>query len=98
MAEQKSTSVALTSLSPDAIEAEIAVRRAHLASTIEELMVRTQPREILRRQKESAKAKLFGAIHTPDGDLRVERLGAIAAAGSAVLLVLAILHRRHHRG
>jgi hypothetical protein len=91
MAEQKSTS-------SDAIEAEIAVRRAHLASTIQELTVRTKPREILRRQKESAKAKFFDATHTPDGDLRVERLGAVAAAGSVVLIVLALLHRRHHRG
>lgn len=98
MAEQKSPSVAQTSPSPDAIEAEIAVARAHLASTIDELTLRTQPREILRRQKESVKAKFVDATHTPDGDLRVERLGALAAAGSAVLLMLAILHRRHHRG
>ena len=98
MAEQKSPSVAQTSPSPDAIEAEIAVARAHLASTIDELTLRTRPREILRRQKESVKAKFVDATHTPDGDLRVERLGALAAAGSAVLLMLAILHRRHHRG
>jgi len=87
-----------TSLSPDAIEAEIAQRRAHLASTIDELTVRTQPREIIRRQKESAKAKFVGATHTPEGGLRVERLGAIAAAGAAMFLVLALLHRRHRRG
>jgi hypothetical protein len=98
MAEQKSPSAAQTSLSPEAIEAEIAVKRAHLASTIDELTLRSQPREILRRQKESVKAKLVEATHTPDGDLRVERLGAIAAAGSVVLLVLAFLHRRHHSG
>jgi len=88
----------IESVAVDAIEAEIAVARAHLASTIDELTLRTQPREILRRQKESVKAKFVDATHTPDGDLRVERLGALAAAGSAVLLMLAILHRRHHRG
>ena len=85
-------------LSPDEIEAEIATTRAHLASTIDELTIRTQPREIVRRRKESARASFVDATHTPDGDLRVERIGAIAAAGAAVLLVLAILHRRHHRG
>ena len=85
-------------LSPDEIEAEIATTRARLASTIDELAIRTQPREIVRRQKESAKARFVEATHTPEGDVRVERIGALAAAGAAVLLVLAILHRRHHRG
>ena len=83
-----------TSTSPAAIEAEIVETRARLASTIDELAVRAQPKEIARRQAEFAKAKLIEATHTPDGDLRVERVGAIAA-GSAVLLGLAILHRRH---
>jgi len=85
-----------TSTSPDVIEAEIAVTRAHLASTIDELAVRTQPREIARRQAEAARAKFVETTHTPDGDLRAERVGAMAA-GSAVLLGLAILHRHHHR-
>lgn len=90
MAEQSTTS----SLSADAIEAEIAATRAHLASTIDELAVRAQPREIARRQAESAKVKLTEATFTPEGELRVERVGAIAA-GFAVLLGLVIL--RHHR-
>ena len=85
-------------LSPDAIEAEIVQTRAHLASTINELTVRAQPREIIRRQKESAKAKFVDATHTPEGDLRVERVGGMAVAGAVVLVVLAILHRRHRRG
>lgn len=87
-----------TNLSPEAIEAEIALTRAHLASTIDELTVRAQPGEIIRRQKESAKSKFVRATHTPEGGLRVERVAAIASAGAAVLLVLALLHRRHHRG
>jgi hypothetical protein len=98
MAEQTSPSADQISLSPDAIEAEIAVTRAHLASTIDELSVRSRPREIVRRQKQAMKAKFVDATHTPEGHLRVERIGAIAAAGTAVLLALAILHRRHHRG
>jgi MYXO-CTERM domain-containing protein len=82
------------SQSPDAIEAEIAQTRAHLASTIDELAVRAQPREIARRQTESVKVRLVEATHTPEGDLRVERVGAIAAAAAAVLVVLAVLRRR----
>ena len=81
--------------SPDAIEAEIAATRAHLASTIDELSVRAKPKEIARRQAASAKAKLVEATHTPEGEVRVERVGALAAV-AAVLLGLAILHRRHH--
>jgi len=86
---------AKVSQSPDAIEAEIVQTRAHLASTIDELAVRAQPREIARRQTESVKARVVDATHTPEGDLRVERVGAIAAAAAAVLVVLAVLHRRH---
>jgi len=88
MGEQNKTS-------PDAIEAEIAATRAHLASTIDELSVRAKPKEIARRQAASAKAKLVEATHPPEGDVRVERVGALAAV-AAVLLALAILHRRHH--
>ena len=98
MAEQTSPPPDQASPSPDEIEAEIAETRAHLASTIDELTVRSHPREIMRRQKESAKAKFVDAIHTPEGDLRAERVGAMAAAGAAVLVVLTILHRRHRRG
>jgi len=83
-----------TSTSPATIEAEIVATRARLASTIDELAVRAHPKEIARRQAESAKARLIDATHTPEGDVRVGRVGAIAA-GSAVLLGLAILHRRH---
>ena len=86
-----------TKTSPDAIEAEIAATRAHLAATIDELSVRAKPKEIVRRKVESAKAGLVEATHTPEGELRMERVAALAA-GSAVLLgfVLAILHRPHH--
>jgi len=94
MAEQTSR----PSQSAEAIEAEIVQTRAHLASTIDELAIRAQPREIARRQTESAKARFFESTHTPEGDLRVERVGAIAAVGATVLVVLAILHRRHRRG
>jgi len=90
MGEQTGTA----SQSPAAIEAEIAETRARLASTIDELAVRAQPKEIARRQAQSVRTRLIEATHTPEGDVRVDRVGAIAA-GSAVLVGLAILHRRH---
>ena len=97
MAEQTSTpsQPSQPTKSPDQIEAEIAQTRAHLASTIDQLAIRAQPREIVRRQTESVKARVVESTHTPEGDLRVERVGAIAAAVAAVLVVLAVLHRRH---
>ena len=85
-----------TKTSQDAIEAEIVATRDHLARTIDELSVRAQPKEIARRQAASAKARFVEATHTPEGDLRVERVGAVAV-GSAVLLWLTILHVRHRR-
>ena len=86
-----------TKTSPDAIEAEIAATRAHLAATIDELSVRARPKEIVRRKVASARSGFVEATHTPEGELRLDRVGAVAA-GSAVLLglVLAVLHRRHH--
>jgi len=87
-----------TSTSPDAIEAEIVATRARLASTIDELAVRAQPKEIARRQVESAKSRFRDATRTPEGDLRVERVAAIAAV-SAVLVGLAVFfRRRRHDG
>jgi len=94
MAEKSST----PSLSADAIEAEMAATRAHLASTIDELAVRAQPREIVRRQAESAKTKFDAATHTPEGDLRVERVGAVAAVSAVVLALVILIRRRRRRG
>ena len=84
-----------TSTAPEAIEAEIVSTRARLASTIDELALRAQPREIARRQTASVKARLIEATHTPEGDLRVMRLGVVTAVAS-LLAGLAILHLRHH--
>jgi hypothetical protein len=90
MAEQTSTS-------PDSIEAEIAQTSVRLAGIIDELAFRAQPREIVRRETESVKARFHDATHTPEGELRRERVAAMAAAVSAVVLALVMHHRHHHQ-
>lgn len=76
------------------IEAEMATTRARLAGTIDELSVRAQPKEIARRQAQSARAKLSAALTTPEGDLRVDRLAIIAAA---VVVLIALRHVTRRR-
>ena len=81
--------------SPAALEAQIQARRDHLAATIDELSARAAPKEIARRSLAGVQARLRNATHTPDGQLRTER---IAAAGAAVIaLGTLILVRRRRR-
>jgi hypothetical protein len=80
---------------PRAIEAEIAVRQARLAATVDELTTRLSPKEIARRSSEKAQVKAHTAVYDEDGELRVERLAAIGAAVAAVLSL--ILWRRSRR-
>ncbi|MDF2146234.1 DUF3618 domain-containing protein [Knoellia sp. p5-6-4] len=79
--------------SVDQIEAEIVAARVRLAGTVDELQHRTSPKEVARRQVEGLKAKLVEATRTPDGQLRTERVAALAAAGVA-LIGLGVLRRR----
>jgi hypothetical protein len=79
--------------SVDEIEAEIVAARTRLADTVDELQHRTAPKEIVRRQVEGVKAKLMEATHTPDGQLRPERVAALAAVGAA-LIGLGVWQRR----
>lgn len=78
----------------DRIEAEIGVTRQRLAETLDVLAVRAQPKEIARRQVESAKAKFDEATRTPDGELRIERVAGVVAAVTVLLVVLGLLRRR----
>jgi MYXO-CTERM domain-containing protein len=80
--------------SVDQIEADIAAARDRLAGTVDELHARTAPQEIARRQVESAKTKFTEATHTESGDLRTERIAALAAAAVALIGLGAIRRRR----
>jgi hypothetical protein len=81
------------SRSVDQIEADIAAARERLAGTVDELHTRTAPQEIARRQVASAKAKFTEATRTESGDLRTERVAALAAAAVA-LIGLGVIRRR----
>lgn len=67
------------------IEADIVAARTRLAGTVDELHTRTAPKEIVRRQAEAAKVKFAEATRTESGDLRIERVAALAAAAVALL-------------
>jgi|SRR5690349_4941608 adenylate kinase len=82
---------------PAQIEALIARRREELASTIDQLVVRTHPKEIARRSAADARTRARDFAYTSDGQLRIERVAAVAAAGLA-LLTLLVLSRRRGRG
>ncbi|MGL4745456.1 MAG: DUF3618 domain-containing protein [Dermatophilaceae bacterium] len=78
-----------------ALEAEIGARRARLAASIDELVIRASPRNILHRQADAARARFATATRKPDGELRADRIGAVVAAAVVVGGVLA--YRRFRR-
>lgn len=78
-----------------ALEADIAERRARLATTLDELTAKATPSAIAKREVDKAKARFADATTTPEGDLRVER---VAAAVAVVALIVAVkLLRRRRR-
>ncbi|GAB3078526.1 DUF3618 domain-containing protein [Phycicoccus sp. Root563] len=82
------------SKSVEQIEAEIAAARDRLAGTVDELHTRTAPQEIARRQVASAREKFTEATRTPTGELRTERVAALAAAAVALIGLGAARRRR----
>lgn len=82
------------SASVSSLEQELASARARLAGTIDEIAYRAKPEVIAERQMNSLKLKVDQQVRTPDGDLRVERIAAVAAAGLAVIAGIVLLRRR----
>lgn len=78
-----------------ALQADLAVRRERLAHTVDELTRRATPKALLERQTEIVKARLTDLVMTPEGNLRVERVAAAAAALVLVIGVKVALRRRH---
>jgi predicted transcriptional regulator len=84
-------------MSTSAIEQEIAAARSRLESTVNELTYRAQPKVIAQRQVNGLKLKFDAATHTPEGDLRLDRIGAVVAATVAVVVMVGLLRRRRRR-
>lgn len=79
--------------SPEAIEAAIVARRAHLAGTLDELADRVKPANLANDAKQEAVTRARNAVSDENGDVLYERIAAIGAA--AVALVVAIVLIRH---
>lgn len=84
----------------DALQADVAARRQALAGTVDELAGRLTPQALLRQNTEAARTKFAELTQTPEGDLRVERVAAVAAA-VVVLVALRVWggrRRKRRRG
>lgn len=82
---------------PAALEAAIQDRRDHLAATIDELTTRAKPKEIARRAGADLQVKFRAMTHTPDGQLRTERLAAVGGAVAVLGAVMVLLRHRRNR-
>ncbi|MGL4175450.1 MAG: DUF3618 domain-containing protein [Dermatophilaceae bacterium] len=78
-----------------ALEAEIGARRDRLATSIDELVTRASPRNVLNRQADAARARFAAATRTPEGRLRADRVAAVTAA--VVVVGGIVIYRRLRR-
>jgi hypothetical protein len=81
----------------DALQADVAARRAALAGTVDELAGRLTPQALIRQNTEAAKAKFADLTTSPEGELRVERIVAVAAAVAVVVALRVWGGRRRKR-
>lgn len=79
------------------VEQEIRAARARLEGTVNELAYRAQPKVIIDKQVQGLKQRLMEATHTPSGDLRVDRIGAVVGAAVALVVVSGLIRRRRRR-
>lgn len=71
------------------IEADIAATRERLASTVDELVDRANPKNVALRQVEQAKSQVFDE----QGRLRTQKIVAVAGAVVGVVGVLLVVRR-----
>lgn len=76
------------------LQAEIAERRDHLSTTIDELVTRLSPREIVRREVESVQIRVAQVTRTPDGQVRSELVASALASLAVVLIGVGLIRRR----
>lgn len=71
------------------IEADIAATRERLASTVDELVDRANPKNVALRQVEQARSQVFDE----QGRLRTQKIVAVAGAVVGVVGVLLVIRR-----
>ena len=79
------------------LENDIVTTRDRLAQTVDELTVRAAPKNVIARQKESAKASFTRATRTESGELRMDRVAIAAATVAAVVLLKVVANNRKEK-
>ena len=79
------------------LENDIITTRDRLAQTIDELSVSAAPKNVIARQKESAKASFDKATRTEAGELRMDRVAMAAAAVGAIIVLKMISASRKQK-
>lgn len=83
--------------SPEALEAAIVARRAHLAGTLDELADRVKPANLAHDAKDEAVTRARAAVTDEQGNVLYERIAAVGAAVLAVVVAAVAIRRRSHR-
>jgi hypothetical protein len=86
---QVSDTKATAARTPEQIEADITATRARLASTVDDLLDRAHPRNVVKRQVEQARTQVFDE----SGRLRTQKVVAVGGAAVAVIGVLLVIRR-----
>lgn len=79
---------------PSELEQQIQVRRERLAATIDELGSRARPKALAEQGAALVSARLQSLTHTDEGELRTERIAAVAGAFVAIAGVLVLIRSR----
>jgi hypothetical protein len=74
---------------PDAIERDIEQARERLATTIDELVYRTNPKTIIRREV----AAVRGYFVDPEGNPRTENILKVAGGVAGFVALLVVIRR-----
>ncbi len=77
---------------PDAIERDIEQARERLATTIDQLVYRTSPKTIIRREV----ATIRGYFVDPQGNPRTENLLKVAGGVAGFFALLVVIRRVSH--
>ena len=77
---------------PDSIERDIEEVRERLANTIDELIYRTSPKTIARREIATVK----GYFVDPEGNPRTENILKVAGGVAGVVVLLVLIRRVTH--